>query len=130
MYTIQIPSCFFFVITLLCTTDTQKNISVLSLVYNLATCSNYSIPNCVKIVYFFWKGTQKSKYFKNKTFFLQKKKEKHYLYIKGNFMLKKRFAANVIFSRRPQNQKKKKKCWEKSFPPRQMLPPKCNLPFW
>ena len=34
---------FFFVTTLLCTTDTQKNISVLSLVYNLATCSNYTI---------------------------------------------------------------------------------------
>ena len=46
---------FFFMITLICTTDTPKNLSVLSLVYNLATCSNYSITKCVKIVSFFLK---------------------------------------------------------------------------
>ena len=52
--------------------------------------------------------TQKSRYFKNKTFFLQKKKKKKLIVHQGLLYAKKRFAAEVIFSRRPQNQKKKK----------------------
>ena len=51
--------------------------------------------------------TQKSRYFKNKTFFLQKKKKKKKLIVhQGLLYAKKRFAAEVIYSRRPQNQKK------------------------
>ena len=52
--------------------------------------------------------TQKSRHFKNKTFFLQKKKNnKKKLFVhQGLLYAKKRFAAEVIFSRRPQNQKK------------------------
>ena len=37
-------------------------------------------------------------------------------------MLKKRFAAEVIFSRRPQNQKKNKIVEEKSLPPGKFFP--------
>ena len=51
--------------------------------------------------------TQKSRYFKNKTFFLQKNKT--LIVHQGLLYAKKRFTAEVIFSRRPQNQKKKKK---------------------
>ena len=47
--------------------------------------------------------TQKSRYFKNKTFFLQKNKT--LIVHQGLLYAKKRFAAEVIFSRKPQNQK-------------------------
>ena len=62
--------------------------------------------------------TQKSRYFKNKTFFLQKNKT--LIVHQGLLYAKKRFAAEVIFSRRPQNQKKIVE--EKSLPPRQCFP--------
>ena len=48
--------------------------------------------------------TQKSRYFKNKTFFLQKNKT--LIVHQGLLYAKKRFAAEVIYSTRPQNQKK------------------------
>ena len=70
--------------------------------------------------------TQKSRHFKNKTFFLEKKKKKKLIVHQGLFYAKKGFPAEVIFSRRPQNQKKIVE--EKSLPPRQMLPSECNLP--
>ena len=62
--------------------------------------------------------TQKSRHFKDKTFFLQKIKNKKKTLIvhQGLLYAKKRFEAEVIFSRR------------KIAPPRQILPPKCNLP--
>ena len=72
---------------------------------------------CEDCLFFFGKVHRNLNISRTKHFFFKKKKEKHYLYIKGNFMLKKRFAANVIFSRRPQNQKKKKKNVEKSRSP-------------
>ena len=61
--------------------------------------------------------TQKSRHFKNKTCFLQKKIKIH----QGLLYAKKRFAAEVIFSRRPQNQKKKI-AEEKSLPPDKCFP--------
>ena len=70
--------------------------------------------------------TQKSRHFKNKTFFLQKKKKKTLLVHQGLLYAKKCFAAEVIFSRRPQNQIKLLR--KNRSPTRQMLPPKCNLP--
>ena len=51
--------------------------------------------------------TQKSRHFKNKTFFLQKKnknKKKTLIVHQGLLYAEKRFATEVIFSRRPQNQ--------------------------
>ena len=66
--------------------------------------------------------TQKSRYFKNKTFFLQKNKT--LIVHQGLLYAKKRFAAEVIFSRRPQNQKKKKKNVEKSRSPQANASPK------
>ena len=52
--------------------------------------------------------TQKSRHLKNKTFFLQKKTTNKQTLIvhQGLLYAKKRFATEVIFSRRPQNQKK------------------------
>ena len=68
--------------------------------------------------------TQKSRYLKNKTFFLQKKK-KYLIAHQGLVDGKKRFAAKVTFSRRQQNQKVVE---EKLLSPRQIIPPKYNLP--
>ena len=55
--------------------------------------------------------TQKSRYFKNKTFYLQNKKKKEkkiktLIVHQGLLYAKNRFADEVIFSRRPQNQNK------------------------
>ena len=63
--------------------------------------------------------TQKSRYFKNKTFFLQK--DKTLIVHQGLLYGKKRFAADVILSRRPRNQKKKKKKKKKLL--RKIAPP-------
>ena len=69
--------------------------------------------------------TQKSRYFKNKTFFLQKKTKT--IAHQGLLYAKKCFTAEVIFSRRPP--KKKKIVEEKSLPPPgKCFPQKCNLP--
>ena len=66
--------------------------------------------------------TQKSRHFKDKTFFLQKIKNKKKTLIvhQGLLYAKKRFAAEVILSRRPQNQKKIVE--EKSLPPGKCFP--------
>ena len=80
-------------------------------------------PQIFKFVNF--TKTQKSRHFKNKTFFLKKKTTTLTVH-QGLLYAKKRFAAEVIFSRRPQNQKKLLR--KNRSPPRQMLPPKCNLP--
>ena len=65
--------------------------------------------------------TQKSRYFTNKTFFLQKKTTTLIAH-QGPLYAKKCFAADVIFSRRPQNQKKN--CWGKIAPPQANASPK------
>ena len=65
--------------------------------------------------------TQKSRHFKNKTFFLEKKKT--LIVHQGLLYTKKGFAAEVIFSRRPQNQKKRI-VEEKSLPPQANASPK------
>ena len=63
--------------------------------------------------------TQKSRYFKNKTFFLQKKTKT--IAHQGLLYAKKCFTAEVIFSRRPP---KKKIVEEKSLPPQANASPK------
>ena len=78
-------------------------------------------PQIFKFVNF--TKTQKSRHFKNKTFFLKKET---LIVHQGLIYAKKRFAAEAIFSKRPQNQKKKKKkiFKEKSLPTQANASPK------
>ena len=64
-------------------------------------------PQILKSVNF--TKTQKSRYLENKIFFLKKKKKKSLIAHQGLLYGKKSFVAEVTFSRRPQNQKNKKK---------------------
>ena len=87
-------------------------------------------PQILKSVNF--TKTQKSRYLENKIFFSSKKKkekeQKSLIAHQGLLYGKKSFVAEVTFSRRPQNKKKKKICQKKNRSAMQILPPKCNLP--